>query len=762
MATPVRPARLRAYTLEGMDCARCAQRIEEALRREPGLEGATVSYATATVLLPPGQVDRARAVIARVEPGARLQAQEAGAASPGHPAEEAPAPRDPHQRARQEPRDTGAARRLAGLAGAALVFLAALGLETTEPAGIPSWLPGAMLLAVYAATGYGVIGQALRNLRHGRLFDENFLMTLATAGAIAMGELAEAAAVMLFYTAGEFVQDLAVRRSRRSIRALLDLRPRQARVRRGGRVEVVDPAQVSVGETIVVRPGDRIPLDGRVVEGESFVDASALTGEPVPRRVEPGATVLAGMVNGDGALAVQVSRPYADSQVARILSLVEEAAARKAPTERFITTFARYYTPAVVAAAALLAVVPPLVLPGAAWDLWLRRALVLLVIACPCALVLSVPLGYFAGLGAASRRGILVKGAHFLDALARLDTMVWDKTGTLTRGEFEVVEVAGVAGAPVPPGRMLELAAHAELHSGHPIARALARAYGQPLDGRRVREAWERAGGGVRARVDGHLVVAGSPRFLREEGIAADLTPCLAPEVGETAGAPATQGTTVLVAVDGRLAGRIVIADRLKPGAPAAVRSLRRLGVRRQVMLTGDAPAAARAVAAQLGLDEVRAGLLPEEKVAALAALEERLEPPGRAPAGGWRRQGSGGGRGRSSRPAVAFAGDGINDAPVLTRATVGVAMGGLGSDAAIEAADVVIMDDDPSRLAEAVKVARATRRVVQQNIVLALAVKAIVAGLGAGGVATLWEAVFADVGVALLAVLNATRILRR
>ena len=766
MSTDTRREPLHSYVLEGIDCASCAQRIEDALRREPGLEDATVSFATGSVLLPPAQVERARQIIARVEPGVRLVTprQDTGAAARdgtrqegvfphgtnpapdaavyptgetvGRAAGKAVAPRSSGEertgttgqaeRPAEEEEHHSTYRRLAAIGLATLAFLAATFLHPRVDGTPLALAVDAALLAVYLWVGHGVIGAALRNARRGQLFDENFLMTVATAGAIAIHELPEAVAVMLFYTIGEFFQDLAVQRSRRSIRALMDLRPDYAHVRRNGEILRVSPEAVAVGEEIVVRPGERIPLDGQVVEGSSFVDTSALTGESVPRRVEPGDEVMAGMVNTRGLLTVRVTRPFGESSVAKILRLVETAAARKAPTERFITTFSRYYTPAVVAAAAAIAVIPPLVVPGAEFGEWVRRALVLLVISCPCALVVSIPLGYFGGLGGASRRGVLVKGANYLDALTRLDTVVWDKTGTLTRGVFKVVEVTPYNG--FSRGRVLELAAHAEAFSSHPIAASIAEAYGQSVDEARVSGYEEVAGHGVRARVDGQLVVAGNDRLLHREGIP-----------HETCEA---EGTVVYVGVDGVLAGRIVIADEIKPEAAAAVRALRELGVRRQVMLTGDDRSVAEKVAATLDLDDVHANLLPEDKVAAVERLDAERRQEGRP-------------------GALAFVGDGINDAPVLTRADIGVAMGGLGSDAAIEAADVVIMDDSPARLATAVSVARATRRIVKQNIAFALGVKLIFVLLGAAGVASMWEAVFADVGVSLLAILNATRVLR-
>lgn len=710
------------YALEGLHCAGCARALEQVLRREPGLEAVQLSFATASIFLPPDRVERAREVVARVLPGVRIVPSEPqhasregteglGDAGPGG----APAT-DPPARA----------RRLVELGLAAAVLVGATVLHLRTPSPHLALAADAVLLAVYLWVGRGVLRAAVRNARRGQLFDENFLMALATAGAVALHALPEAVGVMLLYTVGEFFQDLAVQRSRSSIRALMDLRPDSASVVRGGRILRVPPESVAVGETVLVRPGERVPLDGRVAAGSSFVDTSPLTGEPVPRRVGPGDEVRAGTVNLHGLLRVRVLRPFGESSVARTLRLVETAAARKAPPEKFITAFSRRYTPAVVAAAASLALLPPLVVPGAEPSEWVRRALVLLVVACPCALVLSVPLSYFAGLGSAARRGVLVKGANFLDALVRLDTVVWDKTGTLTRGVFQVLDVVPSEG--FSRDRVLELAAHAEAFSSHPVARSVVQAYGRPVDRARVSDHQEIPGSGVRACVDGQRVVVGNDRLLHREGVP-----------HETCEA---EGTVVYVAADGVLAGCLVIGDDMKPQAPAAVRALRALGVRRQVLLTGDGRRVAERVGRALELDQVYAELLPEDKVAVVERLDaERrcARPPG----------------------ALAVVGDGINDAPVLARAEIGVAMGGLGSDAAIEAADVVIMDDNPMKLAAVVSVARATRRVVIQNIALALGVKLAFVVLGASGAASLWEAVFADVGVSLLAVLNATRVLR-
>lgn len=691
-------ARTKKYILEGLDCANCAAKIEDALQRDTGLD-ATINFSTRSIYLPPESAEAVQRVIDRVEPGVKLV--------------------EPAQH------DHGLSKRRIGeIAVAAALFIAGLiGSEAlrSTPLAVGEY---AVFLAAYWLAGRGVVMAALRNVGRGQFFDENFLMTIATAGAIGIRQLPEAVGVMLFYAVGEALQDAAVHRSRRSIQELMDIRPDFAHVRRNGDIVRISPDQVNVGETIVVRPGEKIPLDGEVAEGRSFVDTSALTGESTPRSVEPGDAVLAGMVNTRGLLTVRVAKPFQESSVAKILELVESAGTRKARTEKFITRFSRWYTPAVVFIALGVALVPPLVVEGAQFSTWIYRALVLLVISCPCALVLSVPLSYFGGIGGASRQGILVKGANVLDALAELDVVVMDKTGTLTEGVFKVRDVTAMNG--FTREQVLEYAAHAEAFSNHPIAASIVEAYGVPVDVGRIEGYEEIAGQGIKARIDGKRVVAGNDRILHTENIPHD--DCDAP------------GTVVNVAVDGMLAGRIIVADAIKPDASNAVRALKQHGVTRTVMLTGDERKVAQHVAAAVGIDEVHAELLPEEKVAKFEAIAAQ-RPAGRGP--------------------VAFVGDGINDAPVLMRADVGIAMGGLGSDAAIEAADVVIMDDMPSKVAKAMAIARRTRRIVIQNIVFALTVKIIVIVLGSFGLAHMWEAVFADVGVSLLAVLNASRALR-
>ncbi len=606
--------------------------------------------------------------------------------------------------------------KLAGIAAGALLFAAALGLP------LPETVRFGLYLVSYLLIGWTVLWHAGRNILHGQIFDENFLMGVASLGAFAIREFAEGVAVMLFYQVGEFCQELAVRRSRRSISALMDIRPDFANLKTGDEIQRVAPETVAIGATILIKPGEKIPLDGTVLAGAAALDTSALTGEAAPREVAAGSEVLSGSINRNGLLTVEVTKTFGQSTVARILDLVQNAGAKKAPTENFITKFARYYTPAVVLTAILLAALPPLLF-GASFTAWLNRALVFLVVSCPCALVISIPLSFFGGIGAASRAGILIKGGNYLEALNRVDSVVFDKTGTLTQGVFSVTQVQ-TAGA-VSEAELLEYAAYAESYSNHPIALSIRKAYGQPIDAAAISDYREISGHGVQVRIGGQLVLAGNERLMEREMIRLPAVP--------------TGGTAVHLAIDGRYAGMIVIADRIKADSFKAIPALKAAGVRKLVMLTGDSRPVAAAVGRELGLDEVHAELLPDQKVAAL----ERIE------------------REKFGKGALVFVGDGINDAPVLARADVGVAMGGLGSDAAIEAADVVLMTDEPSKLATAIRIAKQTRTVVTQNIALALGIKGLVLLLGVGGIATMWEAVFADVGVAILAILNAMRVLQ-
>ncbi len=597
---------------------------------------------------------------------------------------------------------------------AAVLFIVLQLLRPEGPLGL------VLYLVPYFVIGWDVLWKAVRNIKNGQVFDENFLMAIATVGALAMGEYAEAVGVMLFYQVGELFQSVAVSRSRQSISDLMDIRPDYANIERDGQLEQVDPEEVSVGDVIVVKPGERVPLDGTVAEGSSTLDTAALTGESIPRDVAEGEDVISGCVNLTGVLRVRVTKPFGESTVTKILDLVENSSSKKAKAENFITRFARYYTPSVVFAALALAFVPPLLGMGPV-SMWLRRALVFLVVSCPCALVISIPLSFFGGIGGASRQGVLVKGGNYLEALAKAGIIVFDKTGTLTRGTFAVSEVSPVG---MDWAQLLEIAALAEHWSGHPISRSIRDAAPAGLDAGRVADVQEVAGHGVKAVVDGREVLAGNAKLMASAGIRT-------PE-------SAASGTTVHVAVDGTYAGYIAVADQVKEGAAQALKDLKEAGVRRTVMLTGDAPQAAQAVAERLGLDEVHAGLLPADKV---DRVEELL---------GGKRPGE----------QLVFVGDGINDAPVLSRADIGVAMGALGSDAAIEAADIVLMHDDLTKLPVAVRIARKTLRIVHQNIVLALGIKFLVLALSAFGYANMWMAVFADVGVAVLAILNAGRML--
>ncbi|MDD3261309.1 MAG: heavy metal translocating P-type ATPase [Oscillospiraceae bacterium] len=579
----------------------------------------------------------------------------------------------------------------------------------------------ALFLVPYVVIGYDVVWEAIKNIAHGKVFDEHFLMSVATIGALCAGEYAEGIAVMLFYQVGELLEDSAVGHSRKSISALMDIRPDSANLQQSdGSLQVTAPEKVPVGSTIAVKPGERIPLDGTVLQGESTVDTSALTGESVPRRITAGDEALSGCINGSGLLYIRVTKPYGESTVSKVLELVENASSHKAKSEAFITKFARIYTPIVVFAAVILAVLPPLLFHLPFRD-WVMRALNFLVVSCPCALVISVPLSFFGGIGGASRCGILIKGSNYMETLAKTGTVVCDKTGTLTKGTFRVTQTVPVP--PAPKEQLLETAALAESYSSHPIAASLRAAWGQSAAEGRVTDVKEIAGHGVQAQVDGHRVLAGSSALLQEAG--------LAPKI---VSAP---GTIVYVASDKTYLGYLIISDEIKENAAEAVAQLKQAGVRHVVMLTGDSKQAAQAVAEKLGIAEVRAELLPGGKV---DAVEELLQ----------RKDGS-----------LVFMGDGINDAPVLARADVGVAMGALGSDAAIEAADVVLMDDDPAKLPAAIRISRKTLRIVHENIVFALVIKLIVLILSALGLATMWAAVFADVGVTILAILNASRALR-
>lgn len=700
----------KTYSLDQLDCAACAAKMEEAASQVPGVEELRINFLTKTMSLTASEdhfeqvAQNVMAACQRVEPECRVCEVKQDTAA-----------HHDHGHAHGHDHEEGEEHHSLGLIGVgAVLFVAGLLL----PEGLWRW---AALIAAYVVAGGEVLLRAAKNILRGQVFDENFLMTVASLGAMLMGEATEAVAVMLFYQIGEWFQDRAVDKSRASIAQLMDIRPDHANhVLADGSVEVVPPQSLKAGDILLVKPGERIPLDGIILEGTSTLNTSALTGESIPRDVAEGDTVLSGCVNQTGVLRLRATGAYESSTVARILRLVEDSGERKASTERFITRFARWYTPAVCLAALLLALVPPLFVGE--WTEWIKRALTFLVISCPCALVISVPLTFFGGVGGASRRGVLIKGANYLEQLAKTDIAVFDKTGTLTRGTFEVTAIHPNQ---ITEEELLELAALAESYSDHPISASLRAAWNRVLDKNRVTDVQEIAGRGIHALVDGRSVYAGNERLMADVHV--ESRPCH------------RQGTIVHVALDGVYMGHIVIADRVKEGSAEAIAELKALGVARTVMLTGDQSAVAQSVAKELGVDEVHAELLPGDKVEQVERLMKQ-KPEGAM---------------------LAFVGDGINDAPVLRRADLGIAMGGVGSDAAIEAADIVLMDDDPRKLPCAIRIARRTLRIANQNIIFALSVKAIILVMGAMGLANMWLAVFADVGVSFLAILNAMRAMR-
>lgn len=586
---------------------------------------------------------------------------------------------------------------------------------------LPEWAEMGVFLICYAVAGWDIVWKAITNILHGQVFDENFLMTIATVGALILGEHSEGVAVMLFYQVGEWFQSYAVSKSRKSITSLMDIRPDYANIEKDGKLVQVDPDEVQIGDTIVVKPGERVPLDGKIIKGTSALDTSALTGESMPREVEPGMDVISGCINQTGILTIQTTKEFGESTVAKILDLVENASDKKGKTENFISRFARYYTPIVVFAALALAVLPPLILQQS-FSVWIYRALTFLVISCPCALVISIPLSFFGGIGGSSKIGVLVKGSNYLESLAHAETVVFDKTGTLTKGSFAVTEIHPVG---MKDTQLLELAAYAEDYSNHPISLSIKSAYGKKIDSSRISDVQEIAGHGVQAVIDGKKILAGNAKLMQKEHI--KYSPS------------SSVGTVVYLACNGKYAGCIVIEDEIKADAATAIKNLKSSGIRKTVMLTGDADAVGKKVAGRLGLDQVYTELLPADKV---DRVEDLLKQ-------------------KSEKGKLVFVGDGINDAPVLARADVGIAMGALGSDAAIEAADVVLMTDEPSKIAAVMKIARKTIRIANQNIVFALAVKFLVLILGAIGKANMWAAVFADVGVSIIAILNAIRAMR-
>jgi Cd2+/Zn2+-exporting ATPase len=693
--------------LEGLGCADCAAKMEREIKQLEGVDQASINFVAQKLKIKvhhssylESTLTAVKRIIQEIEPGVIVR-EELSESSHGYSSTD----------------NSNLKSEFVRLGVGVVFFIAALVLK------LNFWGELALYGIAYLTIGGKVLLKSAKNISKGQIFDENFLMSVATIGAFAIKEFPEGVAVMLFYEVGELFQDIAVNRSRRSIKSLMDIRPDYANLKIDGELKKVDPNQVKVGDIIVVKPGEKVPLDGEVIGGESMVDTSALTGESVPRKVKTGKEILSGFINKDGLLTIEVSSDFRQSTVNKILELVENAASEKAPTENFITKFARYYTPIVVFSALALAVVPPLVIPTATFSQWLYRALVFLVVSCPCALVVSIPLGFFGGIGAASKHGVLVKGGNYLEALNSAKTVVMDKTGTLTEGTFKVTDIMSAEG--FTKKELLELAAQAESNSNHPIALSILEAYEGEVGVAQLDSYQEIAGCGLKVVIAGKEVLAGNYKLMEREGI--------------TYLSPKQVGTVVHIATDGKYAGYILIADRIKVDAKEAIKGLKRLGIEQVIMLTGDNLQVAKSVADELGVDDYRAELLPQDKVTELEKLLKNKE----------------------EKDKLLFVGDGINDAPVLARADIGVAMGGLGSDAAIEAADVVLMKDKPSNLIDAINIAKFTRKVVWQNIIFALGIKGIVLLMGALGLANMWFAVFADVGVALLAVLNAMRITR-
>lgn len=693
----------RVLILMGLGCAHCAAKIEKEVSNLPGIQSVTVDFVTKKLTIEAKHkndldniVEQASIIAKQIESGIEVL----------------PETRNTHEHHHQFPK-----YKFVQFGLGATLFIIAIFFQFSP------LLEFGLYFTSYLLIGGEVLVNAIKNMIRGQLFDENFLMSVATIGAFAIKEYPEGVAVMLFYQIGEFFQDLAVNRSRKSITALMDIRPDFAHLKSGDEITKVSPEEVTIGDTILIKPGEKVPLDGIITDGSSTLDTSALTGESLPRDVDKGDEILSGSINKNGLLTVKVTKEFGESTVSKILDMVQYASSRKSPTENFITKFAKYYTPVVVFSALALAFVPPLILQDGSFSDWINRALVFLVVSCPCALVISIPLSFFGGIGGASQNGILIKGSNYLEALNNVQTVVFDKTGTLTKGIFKVTEI--VSTSTFSESELLEYAAYAESYSNHPIAASIQKAYGKPIEQSKISDYDEISGHGIKVTINSKTFFVGNEKLLQKEGISYNR--------------PDTIGTTLHIAVDGIYAGYIVISDELKEDSTAAVKGLRDIGIKSLVLLTGDSQIVGEKIGDELGLDLVYAELLPDQKVEKLELLEKSKAFKGK----------------------LIFVGDGINDAPVLARADVGVAMGGLGSDAAIEAADVVLMNDEPTKLVTAIKIAKKTRRIVWQNIVFAMGIKAIVLLLGAGGIATIWEAVFADVGVALLAILNAMRVMK-
>ena len=698
--------------LGGLTCAHCAEVIGDRVQSIDGVKNSHLNFVNKKLTLEiDSDINKDKVInsvielIDSIEPGLDIQVQNKSESA--------------KEIKKVEKKKDNSKKDLFKIIAGVLVFIFAFYQEAT---GIESRYSLIVFIVSYILVGGDVLYKALRNIKTGRIFDENFLMTVATVGAISIGEPSEAVGVMLFYKIGEYLQELAVGKSRKSISDLMQIRPDVANLKVGNSLKVVDPEEVEIGDYIVVKPGEKVPLDGLVVEGNSMVDTSALTGESVLRTVNKGDELLSGFINKNALLTVQVTKDFSESTVSKILDMVENASSKKSKTENFISVFSRYYTPIVVTLAALLAILPPVFIKGALFSEWIHRGLIFLVVSCPCALVLSIPLSYFSGIGVASKHGILIKGSNYLEALRYVDTVVFDKTGTLTEGVFDVVKVKSVG---VSEDELMKFASIAEANSNHPIAKSILKYYDKQIDLNKIEEYEEIAAHGIKAKYENSTVLAGNEKLMKTNNIKIERSTEI--------------GTIVYVAVNNKFVGYIVIADKIKEDSKDAIKKIKEQGIKKTVMLTGDNKDVADSVAKRLKLDKVFSNLLPNEKVEKIEELYLS----------------------RSEKEKIAFVGDGINDAPVLARVDVGIAMGGLGSDAAIEAADIVIMTDEPSKIAQGIKISKKTYKIVWQNIIFALAVKVIVLILGAAGMASMWEAVFADVGVALIAVLNAMRIMK-
>ena len=709
----------REFILEGLGCVNCANKIEAQCKKIDGVLDASINFISKSLVIQFQSedkvlkgVDETKKIVKRIEPGVRFIAKDEKVVKQideGH--------NHGHEHGHTHEDEGNNKNRIIRFSVGVVFFIIALIFK------LEYFVEFALFLISYLLIGGEVLIVAVKNILRGEVFDENFLMSLATVGAFSIGQFPEGVGVMLFYRVGEFFQDIAVNKSTKSISALMDIRPDYANKKIKNEIVKVDPEEVHIGDIIIVKPGEKVPLDGIIIEGKSLIDSSALTGESVPREVESGNEILAGCINKNGLLTIEVNKEFGESTLAKILDLVKNASSKKAPTENFISKFARYYTPVVVISATALAIFPPLLIPGATFSQWIYKALVFLVVSCPCALVISIPLGFFGGIGGASKNGILVKGGNYLEALNSVEMVIFDKTGTLTKGVFKVTQMH--TEGEISKDELLEYAASVESYSNHPIATSILKAYGRDIRKEDVEDVSEIAGKGIRAKVKGKVVLAGNSKLMDSEKIAYN-------KAGNA-------GTVIYVAIDNKYAGSIIISDEIKEDAISAINGLKSIGVKKIVMLTGDNKDIAIEIGKILGVDEVYSELLPNEKVEKLEFLQKEKTPKGK----------------------IVFVGDGINDAPVLARADIGIAMGGIGSDAAIEAADIVIMTDEPSKIAQAIRIARKTKRIVMQNIVFALGVKVVILILAVFGITTMWEAVFGDVGVALIAVLNSMRAMK-